>query len=1064
LKKQLGIVSVVTLLVASLFTLTALASDAQMYFSSDKNGQSRVTSIQEGDEIFIVVVDNDENIDCDIRDKFWTDVKIMDPKTGAYIVWVSYFDAAGVDLDGNGIGETLYNSPNYVAHTGHDPGNDAGWLGADYFEETGPDTGVFVSKRSFQVGTRVDYQIEQGNTHVVDNTQRAAEPAAGFPWDFQGGHFLYSADDVVGGSQGLRGAFVAPNQAGWRHVGLWGAVGPLTPATIFAQYSAFITGALPPVAPVQDWVGNYLLGRFENMDSLWGMYVDQNDPTDVAIATGKIIDTEATVTWDQKVYKDANASATITVVDPDENLNCNQIEYVPVFIIVNPGSWNPVNKAPGPPAGNWNVAEFPSPNSFCTLKLTGGVDPAAADNADPRFEPIRWYNWYMSGLADPWLGGDINNNQPNDEGAYFIEYPVAGENNVTFFDTTDPEGLCRVSFYAQETGVNTGEFQLNLNQILQDLGFDQLNVRDVLVAYYMDPNDDDDFKLATAYIEEFAHSSTTFTDATRNEKEMFWIGRDPVYVQVVDANANVDPCCPEQVVVNICDPHHEDDWEWVILDEVSSNSPVFFTNAGLQLWPVWDALGVGILGWPGGYQLQVDNWKLEVFNEDDVYARYNDVYYELDASGLAGIGDIEWNNFTATPPQIDRVRVANDVSFAMMHIGDSQVVGFDGSVSMYFLDRNGNTVSGYVNGDCVFIKVIDRDQDEDQYRRERIDGFWDGGQNLPFGPWDLEDNHAACGFLDNIDHPFNALLGDTNMFSGAGVAVAGDNGTDVRPLSTFPKIYVLNPRSGMWAAVDLLETGVATGEFVSTICIDLVDVYECVPSLGVLPGDTLVAFYQDPTNHSDSAMISIKVGIGGGGTPPSQASTTLFVDAAGNEVANYMDSDMAYVKVIDPSHAGQALLANAVEIDGDTYDLAPLAGAADDTFITEGLDLGFAAGDTITATYTDPTDPTDTSDDTITIIASELAVSDFYATPSPFEDEVEFTFDGTGIATTMSVEVRDMASHVVWAEELANVTGIVWDGTDMNGAQLANGGYIYVIMATDGTNTFSDKGIVFINR
>jgi len=382
-------------------------------------------------------------------------------------------------------------------------------------------------------------------------------------------------------------------------------------------------------------------------------------------------------------------------------------------------------------------------------------------------------------------------------------------------------------------------------------------------------------------------------------------------------------------------------------------------------------------------------------------------------------------------------------------------------VAMSFLDRNGNTVSGYVNGDCVFIKVVDLDQDEDQYRRERVDGYWDGGQNLPFGPWDIEDNHLACAFDDVIDHPFNALLGDTNMFSGpTGVAAAGE----VRADTTFPKIYVLNPRSGMWAAVDLLETGVATGEFVSTICIDLIDVYECVPSLRVLPGDTLIAFYQDPTNHSDSAMVSIKVGIGGGGTPPSQASTTMFVDSTGAEVANYMEGDLAYVKVIDPSQAGKSLLANVVEIDGDTYDLTPLAGAANDTFISEGLALGFAAGDTITATYTDPTDPTDVSDDTITIIASELAVGEFYTTPNPFEGDVEFTFSGTGIATVMSVAVYDLSGALVWAEELANVTGIVWNGTDEAGAMLANGGYIYVIMATDGTNTFNGEGLVFINR
>jgi hypothetical protein len=279
------------------------------------------------------------------------------------------------------------------------------------------------------------------------------------------------------------------------------------------------------------------------------------------------------------------------------------------------------------------------------------------------------------------------------------------------------------------------------------------------------------------------------------------------------------------------------------------------------------------------------------------------------------------------------------------------------------------------------------------------------------------------------------------------------------------KVYIMNPRSGMWAAVDLLENGVATGDFVSVICVDLVSVYaDCVPTLAVLPGDTIVAAYQDPSNHSDSAWIAVKVGIGGGGTPPTQASSTSFVDSAGVDVANYTDADTVYVKVVDPSHAGATSLASAVEIDGVTYDLAPLAGAQSDTFITAGLNLALTAGASITATYTDPTDPTDTSSDTITIIASELDVARFYAAPNPFEDEATFGYEGSGIASVMSVTVYDLAGHIVWAEELANVSEIVWDGTDMSGQMLANGGYIYVIMATDGTNTFNGKGTVFINR
>jgi hypothetical protein len=205
-------------------------------------------------------------------------------------------------------------------------------------------------------------------------------------------------------------------------------------------------------------------------------------------------------------------------------------------------------------------------------------------------------------------------------------------------------------------------------------------------------------------------------------------------------------------------------------------------------------------------------------------------------------------------------------------------------------------------------------------------------------------------------------------------------------------------------------------------------------------------------------MISIKVGVGGATTPPSQKSTTMFVNAAGAEVAEYTDADMVYVKVVDPSHAGAPVLANAVEIDGVTYDLAPFGDAAD-TFITEGLELDVEAGDTISATYTDPTDPTDTSTDTITIVASSLMVERFYVGPNPFSTEAKFAFEGSGVATTMTVKVYNLAGAKVWETTQSNVSEISW-----NGSGLANGTYLYTISATDGTNTYNGNGKVFINR
>lgn len=1017
MKRRYLLASALAILLVSSFALSVWATDAEIYFSSDKNGQNRVTKIQEGDEIWIAVFDPDEDIDCDVRDKIWTDVKVIDAKTGAHIVWKSYLDANGVDTNGSGTGDTPYGEAGYKPHKGHYPGNTAGYLGEDYLEETDSSTGLFLSKRPFQIGTRVNFDSDgRGQTHIVGPYAGGGPAGSIEPTDFEWGNYLYA--DIPTDANEFGDNRVWVDSLG----GFVDAIATPTPPG-----NAYLPGDFG----AED--ADYVLGRFENMDIVVGLYVDQNDASDVAVVMGKIIDTRATISWGQEVYKDAKEAATITVVDPDENISCNEVEFVPVFIIVNPGSWNPLDK------------NRQSATNFCMLKRYGGV----IDTGDPATVgpgAMVWHNIYDSGTPAVNLGS----NQPVVDGTYYIQYPNSsnkhdGKGNV--FDTASTSGVTRVMFYAQETGADTGIFQLNLNSIRRDLGFKSLRVHDVLVAYYIDTNDQDDFSLATTYIEERQHSITRFTNASREDTDEFWIGRDPVYVEVVDSNANTDSCCPEQVVVHICDPHEVDDSEWLILDEMSSNSPVFFSNQGLQLQSVWDALGVGLAGSNGGYQLKLDNWKIEGFNEDVLYARYNDVTYtDVDMSGL---GDMDTD--TAFPPVIDRVRLANDVSFALMQIADTQV--YDGeSLNMYFLDRQGNRITGYVNSDCVFIEVIDPDQDEDQYRRERIDGFWDwdatavSGQNLPFAPWDYSDNHADCGFYDVTTHPVNDILGDTNIFS---------NGQ-------WAKLYVLNPRNGRWAAVDLLETGVGTGDFVSVTCIDLASQYGCVPTLGVLPGDTILAVYQDPSNHSDYVWVAVKVGVGGGGIPGGSATT--FVDEFGNEIEAYTEDDDIYVKVVDSSYAGVNTISGAVKIAGVAYDLSPLPGAPADTFITNPISLDLVIGDSITATYTDLADPTDTSSDTISIVPSELSVESFYAGPNPFESETVFAYHGSGIATTFSIEVYDLSGHLVWTSELTDVLKVPWNGINKDGKTLANGPYIYVAMATDGTNTFTAKGTVFINR
>ena len=1015
-------------------TSVVWATDAEMFFAADKNGTERVTEIREGTQVWIAVYDPDEDIDCDDRDKIWTEIKVVDAKTGAYIVWDSR-NAAGV--------------PGPPPHRGHSPGNTAGSLAFDYLEETGASTGLFTSSRPFRFGSRAVFGSNPRlHAHIVGPYQGAFGGAV-VPTDFQWGGYLYSD---------LR----PPAATGFGDNRVWVSPDPLVappfhysmvdatvPATHVPPGAAFLPGDVPVVALFGI---DYTLGRFENLDTIMGLYQDQNDDSDIAITLAKILDTRSSVFWDQDVYPDGNESATITVIDDDENLSCDAVESVPVFIIVNPGTWNPLDGA------------RQSATTFCALKRYGGVmDTLVPAGVGPM--AIDWFNAYDSGLGTFLPAVNLaadGSNQPNAAGSYYIQYPNALNTlvipNVTTFDTASNSGVTRCMFYAVETGANTGVFELDLNSLLLDLGFASFAVGDVLVAYYVDPNDQDDFALATAAItDDLCRSETAFTDVNRDPMPVMWLGRDPIYLEVQDRNANVDSCCPEQVLVHICDPHEVDDAEWLILDETSSNSPIFFSNVGVELSTVWDALGVGLMGANGGYQLQLDNWRLEGFNEDVIYARYNDVTYT--AAAMAGVGDLDTTPATGQfPPTILATRVEQDVSFALARIGDTQVV-VDGVANMYFLDRQGNRVDHYANTDCLFVEVVDPDQNEDVHRRERIDGHWDRllvgnerGQNTPFAPV-----NAAPGSYPTapapLTHPVNERLGFDNMFD---LAPLGPAPSDL----SNPKLYALNPRNGLWGAFDLLETEIGSGVFRSTICIDLVSQYLTVPTLGVLPGDTIVAFYQDPSNHSDNAWVAIKVSCGGGGAAPGTLSTTTFVNERGEPVETISDIDLVNVRVSDPSHAGAAELLGALTVGEETFDLVASPGGPDGTFIAYGLVLDLLAGETLIASYTDPSDSQDRSSDVIQVTSGVFNLEGFVIDPNPFREAVTFTFEGTGIPDTLQATVYDVGRRLVWTATGQFVTELVWDGTNRNGDRVSKGAYVYVLTATSEEESYTEKDVL----
>jgi len=1017
------------------------SSDAEMYFAADKNGEERVTEIREGSEVWLAVYDPDEDSDCDVRDKVWTEIKVVDAKTGAYIVW-----------DSRPAGGAVAVRPPYH---GHWPGNTAGSLTNDYLEETGASTGVFTSSRPFQFGSRVSFASDPRlHAHIVGPYQRL--PLGVTPTDFQWGGYLYAEAD--GNGFGDDRVWVTPNAAGpIAFYNLVNATIPVshTPNTLPPLFGAvaFLPGEVVGAALGVD----YTLGRFENLDTIMGLYEDQDDRSDIAITLAKINDTRSTLEWSRRVYRDGNESATITITDDDENLSCNAAEYVPVFVIVNPGTWNPLDAA------------RQSATNFCMLKRWGGVIntgiPAAVGPM-----PMDWFNIYDSGLGSPGLLPPVNlaadgSNQPNAIGSYYIQYPnvnnIAVVPNVTTFDTASNSGVTRCMFYAQETGANTGVFELHINSLRVDLGFRSFREGDTLAAYYVDPNDQDDFSLGTASLfQEMCNSLTTFTDENRVPREELWIGRDSIYVEVQDENANRDTCCPEEVLVHICDPHEVDDSEWLIVFETSNDSPTFFSQRGILLASVWDALGVGMALAHGGYQLRLDNWRLEGFNEDVIYARYNDVTYT--PAAMAGVGDMNTVGLAGQfPPAIQAVRSEQDVSFDVIAIADTQVV-VDGVADMYFLDAGGNRVEHYVNSSAVYVEVVDPDQDEDQNRRERIDGYWDkrvggneSGQNIPFAPV-----NAAPGAYPTtpapLTHPVNDLLGFNEMFDG----VPPPGVLAVPPATANPKLYVVNPRSGLWGAFDLLETEIDSGVFRSTICIDLVSQYAAVPTLGVLPGDTIFAFYQDPSNHSDNAWISIKVSCGGSGVAPGTGSSVAFIDADGNEVSTITDVDPVHVRVVDPSHVSATRLPDALTIGEQTFEIMVDPQGPAGTFYARNLVLDLTPGQTLVATYVDPSDPLDQASDSVQVTSSVFSLERFVVTPNPFADEVTFTFDGTGIPSTFTVTIYDLTRRQLWSAEGQYVTELEWNGRNADGEPVGKGAYVYVVTASDEETSYTEKDVV----
>jgi len=999
--------------------VAVLASTAwgfEVYFS-DAAGNP-LGKVWEGQYVYVVINDPDKGA-CGI-DQFLVDLIMFDLKTGA---WYGGFDLWFRELGGIGSGK-------YFLVRDQGSNTKVGvQIGARFMNGApgAPVGGVFPAFTGYTHWT--------GLINPVPLVGPGEVAVAANGW--LDGAWEYVDENVLAGlgfgETGLGGGPAVTNLVGL----------PQERLTARVDFEGLPFTATPGFPQ-----GATILGRFENNDTIVLIARDTTDERNYAQHQTKIIDTVATLTvTPSRIDYGCGPSCDniiVTIDDKDENLNCNEIEYVPFFVIVNPGGWNP---------GTSGI------NNFCSLMLRGSVNAAGTTDL---LEPIRWYNIYHEPVPAARLAI-----QPTNVNSRWIEYPVGWLDAVDPFliGGTGGTAVGRALFFAAETSVDSGVFEFNFGNIEElqaALGFRQFPAGTTIAFYYIDPNDFDDMTLATIERGSRAHSETFITDANGISVSEVKLGAGwgGLYVRVYDADANVEACCQDHVVVHICDPHNEDDSEYYVIDEISNDSGIFFSQSGIPLLPVWDAVS--------GYQLVFDDWTVQSFNEDTIFVRYNSVDYlqaDLNALGDGNANDIFW------PPQIDINASRNqawDVSFAKAKVYDFQV--FDGTTHhMRFLNGQYQPVDTIPISGSLYLEVTDLDQNEHPALRELVFGQWNKDASSASDPTDEASQPLWFGLLNTVDPRGSFRRANVNPFL-QGVSITNKNPT--------VKILMFNAQNGTWERMDLRETAVGSGIFRSTTCVLVssaslpvggLDPSDPMGHLWSKPGDTIMAFYQDPSNHSDVSIISIKVSEGGAGgiTPPTVALSVAF------DRANYNPGDTVTITVTDEQYAG------AMEIAGAAKPL--ILKKADGTELASWTQIPAVSGQpgkfrvsyvlpatvtgTITAVYTDPLIATRTAQAQATVAAPVLtSVSDVKPVPEVFSTSTAFTVyaqPAGAVPNKVTIAVYDLTGRNVATLTGTNTTTVSW-----NGGTLRNGAYIYVWTVEGGNpvQTWTDKGFVYIKR
>lgn len=411
--------------------------------------------------------------------------------------------------------------------------------------------------------------------------------------------------------------------------------------------------------------------------------------------------------------------------------------------------------------------------------------------------------------------------------------------------------------------------------------------------------------------------------------------------------------------------------------------------------------------------------------------------------------------YLGTNPGRPNPRQPWDVSFAQVKVLDTQVL--DGAeCRLRVLDGNYKPVTEIPMSGTLYIEVEDPDQDEDPRLRELIFGAWNRDSSSA-------DNALSSPLSEHSYPMWPRSRGSTEdrLTPGAAMLAA----TSLSGIGPTAKIFLWNAQSGSWEQLSLRETAVGSGVFRSTTCVPV----SGSASLNSRPGDTIIALYQDPSNHSDVAIATVKVSEGGaGGVAPTPGAKVAF------DRTTYYPGALLMVTVTDSDYAssqevrGSGVLA-LKDAQGRTLKswdvISTVAGETARFRVTWALPTDVPLG-ALHAVYTDPADRNRTDQTTAQIVAAgPEKVTGIAITPNPFSSHATFSLiaEPTGArAARIRVSVFDLTGRRVGEIVATDAASVPWDG-----ASLRNGAYVYVAKVETSipvVRAWEFRGFVYIQR